>query len=271
MNNTVVLIDLPVYPKGVVSLSLVSVANSLKKDFNVHVFDMNLFPISQLFAKVNDVLMFGLKVSSQNFEYAQKVSQQVRERYVKAKVVWGGELPTLLPDLCLQYADTVVSGLFEPVATEFSSDLKSNSLKQKYRSDNVGADVCLQNFEVLPYLNSYYNFIGLPLETSRGCTERCIFCMVHTMQKKEYKLTKVEHLRKYMSQYKNKFINIVDYNFGINAEHVIQVASLIKESGAIGWMAEMCIELLDNDHMLAALKASNCKIIYCGLESIEQV
>ena len=35
-------------------------------------------------------------------------------------------------------------------------------------------------------------------------------------------------------------------------------------------MAEMCIEELDNDEILAAMKASGCKIIYCGLESIEE-
>jgi len=39
----------------------------------------------------------------------------------------------------------------------------------------------------------------------------------------------------------------------------------------LGWMAEMCIELLDDDEMLASMRDSRCRIIYCGLESIDEV
>jgi radical SAM superfamily enzyme YgiQ (UPF0313 family) len=62
----------------------------------------------------------------------------------------------------------------------------------------------------------------------------------------------------------------VDYNFGVSVAHVVAVAALIKESGALGWMAEMCIELLDNEVVLMSLRDSRCKMIYCGLESIDQ-
>lgn len=35
-------------------------------------------------------------------------------------------------------------------------------------------------------------------------------------------------------------------------------------------MAEMCIESLDDDVLLAAFQKSRCRMIYCGLESIDQ-
>jgi radical SAM superfamily enzyme YgiQ (UPF0313 family) len=116
----------------------------------------------------------------------------------------------------------------------------------------------------------YYQFMGYPLETSRGCTEKCIFCMVHTMQKKNYNLGPIDFLKTTIDQYRGQFINIVDYNFGVDPTHVIEVSHLIKSNEATGWMAEMCIELLDNDAMLAAMSDSGCKMIYCGLESIDQ-
>ena len=94
--------------------------------------------------------------------------------------------------------------------------------------------------------------------------------MVHTMQKKNYNPGGIDLLKPVISQYKDKFINVIDYNFGVDTQHVVEVAKLIKDSGAIGWMAEMCIELLDNDEVLMALKNSRCKMIYCGLESIDQ-
>lgn len=94
--------------------------------------------------------------------------------------------------------------------------------------------------------------------------------MVHTMQKKNYNLKQIDYLKGIIHNYRGKFINIVDYNFGVSEAHVVEVAKLIKQSGAIGWMAEMCIELLDNENVLRALSESNCKMIYCGLESIDQ-
>jgi radical SAM superfamily enzyme YgiQ (UPF0313 family) len=94
--------------------------------------------------------------------------------------------------------------------------------------------------------------------------------MVHVMQKKNYNLSALDQLKSNIHKYRGKFVNIVDYNFGVSSYHVIAVSKIIKEGGAIGWMAEMCIELLDNDEMLLAMQQSNCKMIYCGLESIDQ-
>jgi radical SAM superfamily enzyme YgiQ (UPF0313 family) len=185
-------------------------------------------------------------------------------------ILWGGELPSLLPDLCLEHADTIIGGLFEPIASRFMDDLDAGTLQKKYFGDNTSTIVSRPDFVAFPELDRYYSFMGLPLETSRGCTEKCIFCMVHTMQKKEYNLGMLDQLRATLSQYGGHFINVVDYNFGVDSRHVIEVSKLIEASGATGWMAEMCIELLDNDEMLAAMRRSHCKLIYCGLESIDQ-
>lgn len=269
--SSIILIDLPTFPKGVLSLSLISIANFLSEKFDVQIVDLNFMPYSEYTPPLKSVLMFGLKVSSQNYKQAVTLSQKIKKINPQAIIVWGGELPTLMPDLCLNIADTVFCGLFEPTAEVFIQDLETNNLKPKYTGGIVANyPIAVPNFEFIKNIERYYQFIGYPLETSRGCTEKCIFCMVHVMQKTQYKTEPIEILKKHIHKYKGKFINIVDYNFGVNTEHVIAVARLIKESEATGWMAEMCIELLNNDEILEALKNSRCKMIYCGLESIEQ-
>jgi len=263
----IILIDLPTFPKGVISLSLLLVAGGLAKSYNVKIVDLNI----ETLPENKGAVMYGLKVSSQNFKHAVALSKKLRETDPGAKITWGGELPTLLPEMCLQYADSILGGLFEPVAEIFIADLKANKLQSKYLGENTKEQKFSNpDFSLLPQPENYYSFMGYPLETSRGCTEKCIFCMVHTMQKKNYNLSGLDHLEDTISQYKGKFINVVDYNFGVNPAHVVEVSALIKQSGAVGWMAEMCIELLDNDEVLAALKSSRCKMIYCGLESIDQ-
>jgi radical SAM superfamily enzyme YgiQ (UPF0313 family) len=268
--ESIILLDLPTFPKGVISLSLLSVASSLCGHYEVEIVDLNLSSIYDYIPPSVNIAMFGLKVSSQNFNQAVSLSKKIRAINPNAKIVWGGELPSLLPDTCLEYADVVFSGLFEPIADTFIADLKLNRLQQKYFGDNKEQNLSKPNFTLLPGIGKYYQFMGYPLETSRGCTEKCIFCMVHTMQKKNYNVANMDALKSIIHQYKGKFINVVDYNFGVSVPHVVAVATLIEESGALGWMAEMCIELLDNEEVLIALRNSRCKMIYCGLESIDQ-
>jgi radical SAM superfamily enzyme YgiQ (UPF0313 family) len=85
-----------------------------------------------------------------------------------------------------------------------------------------------------------------------------------------YDLKPEENIKKELAKYPGRFINIVDYNIGVEKEHLLKVAALLKKSEAIGWMAEMCLESLDDDEVLQALRDSRCKMIYCGLESIDE-
>jgi radical SAM superfamily enzyme YgiQ (UPF0313 family) len=268
--RNILLIDLPTFPKGVISLSLLSVAGCLSQKYNIIIEDLNLKEFDAYTPQIQNVVFVGLKVSSQSIEYAISISKQIKSVSPKTPIIWGGELASLMPDYCLQFADTLVIGLFEPIADILISDLESNKLQTKYRGANEEAKLVAPNFDFLLEKQKYYSFMGYPMETSRGCTEKCIFCMVHTMQKKNYNLAAISFLRDALPQYKGKFINVVDYNFGVNATHVIEVSKLIEKSEARGWMAEMCIDLLDNDTVLNHLQRSGCRIIYCGLESIDQ-
>ena len=266
----VILIDLPTFPKGVLSLSLVNVASCLNPTFDTQIIDLNFNEVD--WSQVTpDVKFVGLKVSSQNFEHAKTLTASLKQHAPTVTVVWGGELPTLLPDECLNYTHTIVSGLFEPVAVDFITDLQNGGLKPKYYGGNDGHMdlIPVPKFELVPDLDRYYSFMGLPMETSRGCTEKCAFCLVHVMQKKNYYTRDWTALEEAATQYRNHFVNVVDYNFGVDKQHVIKVAGILKKAGVRGWMAEMCIEFLEDDELLKALQESGCRIIYCGLESIE--
>ena len=269
----IVLFDLPTFPKGVLSLSLINVASSLSKNFKVEITDLNFInPVGYLEKQnFSGVKVFGMKVSIQNFTYAKDISARLKRKYPRATILWGGELPSLLPEECKKYADCIVAGLFEPVAAEFAQDLTAGNIKPEYRGDN-NFDLSIiptPQFDLVNSLDSYYSFMGMPLETSRGCTEKCIFCMVHVMQKKNYYLRGEENLASILKNYKGRFVNIVDYNFGVDRQHVIKVSELLARAGVTGWMAEMCIEELDDDELLEAMSRSGCRMIYCGLESID--
>jgi radical SAM superfamily enzyme YgiQ (UPF0313 family) len=273
-SSDVILFDLPTFPKGVISLSLVNVATCLSRKFSVSIVDLNFVEPSQFVKNMqaDKTRLYGIKVSAQNFSYAKEITTLIKAKYSSVKVIWGGELPTLLPEECMKYADCVVSGLFEPVADSLLIDFEAGQLKSHYSGPNNSELNCIPvpRFDLVHNLSAYYSFMGLPLETSRGCTETCSFCMVHVMQKKNYFMRSKADLEAAMIMYKGHFVNIVDYNFGVSKAHILQGSEVLQQSGTKGWMAEMCIEELDDDEILAAMSKSGCRIVYCGLESVEE-
>lgn len=269
----VILIDLPVFPKGIMSLSLPAVAACFPKQYHTEIIDLNFVQEDCFTASIKtktNIAFIGFKVSAQNIKLAIHFSGIVKHLFPSVPLLWGGELPSLLPQNCLEHADTIVQSLFESIAEEFIADLENNNLKPIYTGTNKG-DLGSYPPPALHLIDKsrYYNFMGIPLETSRGCSEVCAFCMVHTMQKKTYFCKGIKQLQHELEAYNGSFVNVIDYNIGVDPTHVVATAKIIKSANVHGWMAEMCIESLDNEEVLIALKESGCRMIYCGLESID--
>ncbi len=265
-------VDLPTFPKATLGLGAAQIAAYLKDDFDFVYHNCDLESgINTIFTELTPQLV-GFRVSSQNFHIACELSKTIKTLSPKSIVVWGGEFPTLLPESCRDFADVVVSGMFDSVSNEFVNDYKKSSLKSEYYGENTGYGERYRSPDLNVYksLIAFNKFMGYPIETSRGCTEVCTFCMVHTMQQKHYHFKPLDIIQKEVFSVGNNFINIIDYNFGVSKDHVISVCKLIENSAAIGFMAEMCIEFLDDEEVLTALQKARCKMIYCGLESIDE-
>lgn len=268
------LIELPTYPKGILSLGIPAVSSALSDQFDVKVIDMNIQGVNCLEYRQDDFknsFFIGLKVSSQNYSIAKSITTLIRENLPNIPIVWGGEYPTLLPVEAIKHADIVVSGAFEPIADMMITDLKNKVSGKIYdgRDTFNTKGLKVTNVNIMGNLDTYYQFMGVPVETSKGCDKKCTFCMVHTMQP-TYENLELIKLEKELEIYNEKFVNVVDYNIGVNRQHFIDVAKLFEESKVLGWMAETCIESLDDDGLLQALSKSRCKMIYCGLESIDE-
>ena len=272
--KNIVLVDLPTFPKGTISLSLSYVGAFFSYKYSVTIVDLNVTTPEEFIRICKDLspILTGLKVSSQNYHIAVKYTDWVNSLLPECRVIWGGEFPTLQPEQCLKHVPAIVSGLFDTVAGQLISDLENNKLLGMYKGGNEKTPnqfpiPLLQQYK---HNSSYNRFMGLPLETTRGCTEVCTFCMVHVMQKKHYHTKPAEAIKREIEAIGNNMINIIDYNFGVNKQHVISTCNIIEKSGAIGFTAEMCLDLLDDEELLIALQKARCKIIYCGLETIQE-
>jgi radical SAM superfamily enzyme YgiQ (UPF0313 family) len=268
IKKSVALVDLPTFPKGIVSLSLPRVASFLRKDFDVRIIDLNLIERVSAMHSFQDIEAIGLKVSAQNYKIAISVTKELKLQNPKRLIFWGGEFPTLMPEKCLEYVDTIVVGSFESQASQFIEDLKNGHLEAKYHQTTAPPPTPPVPALDLVDKSCYYSFMGQPLETSLGCKFKCTFCMVHTMQK-HIDLNPTERLQEDLTTHPRRFANIIDYNLGNSKSHLFTVAAELARSPTWGWMGEMCIDELDDEEVLLALQKSRCRIIYCGLESIQ--
>lgn len=271
MTARVLLADLPTFPRGVVSLSLPVVAACLRPRFECRLLDLNFHAREgweDLIARRAPLAMIGFKVSAQGLPAAIEATAAARRAAPGARIVWGGELPTLLPDACLAHADAVVKGRFEPVAAGFAADLEAGALKRVYESPRGAAyDTPVPALDLVEDPGRYLGFMGLPLETSLGCVQGCTFCMVHSVQP-EVALPSASRVDRDLAAHPREFVNVVDYNLANDRAHLLSVAAALGRSSAAGWMGELCLADLDDAETLEALARSRCRAVYCGLESV---
>jgi radical SAM superfamily enzyme YgiQ (UPF0313 family) len=269
----ILLVALPTLPKGNAPLALPYLAGVLGKRFGVAAIDLNVAAMDEAVGMALKLrpLMAGLSVQAQNCREAERLSTALRKACPGILIVWGGEYATLLPDACAPHADCVVRGLFDPVAEAFMDDLASGRLQPLYQGGNSRSPSAqvTPDWQAIGWPSGYVRFMGLPLETTRGCPESCAFCMVHVMQPKHYHARPLEAVKADIDAIGNEHINIIDYNFGVSSEHVEAVCALIASSSAKGFTCEMTLALLDSDRVLTALRKARCRVVYCGLESLE--
>lgn len=266
-----VLFDLPTFPRGVLPLSLPTVAACLRPRLHVRLVDLNLHEAAdyrRVIAGCRPFHLGGLKVSAQNLDIAHELTAMIREIEPGAAVVWGGELPTLLPEACRDSADSVVRGRFEPVAGRFLDDFERGALARSYEdSSERPCESPIPALDLVERPEAYLRFMGAPLESSCGCRRGCRFCLASVMQKTVVFRPAPDIVRDLDSN-PREFVNVVDYNLGNDRAHLLSLADIIGRSPASGWMAEFCLEDLDDEQVLEALSRSRCRAAYCGLESL---
>ena len=281
----ILLIDPPSFPKGIKSIRLPGVAAVFKKldpECKVEILDLNFSPPSN-FTDTKDFFLkydlIGISVGAQSFDFAKSLTLQIKSALPDHKIIWGGEFPTLLNEMCTNFCDAAVAGDFASSSKEFWSDYMNNQLKKSYgavksKSPVEGVSELKSANDYVPLLNlvnkyGYWNFMGDPIELTRGCIHKCTFCLVHKMQSVQMTMP-LQRIKNDLSSNPRKFLNVVDYNVAIDREHLIGASQIIGDDpNVLGWMCEMCIETFEDTELVNHLAENKLRIVYCGLESAD--
>ncbi len=280
--------------KAAVPLGLLSLATVLKQNgHTVEVFDRSVCSgsaarrISRFKPDMVGISSLGIK----SFPDGMKVSKAAKSRGIP--VVWGGHIPSLIPDLVLGsgLVDYVAVGDGEPVLTALLDALAGKTSLRGIAGlawlDNGAVTVnppaeprSLAEYPVIDFgfVRPQDYFVRNPpcrrmlhVYSSRGCTGRCAYCYSPAHCSGRWRPRPVGCVIAELKNLKDNFgidgFYFVDDLFAPGAARVREVCAALAASGLdLLWSCDMRTDLCD-EALLREMYAAGCRWIFFGVES----
>lgn len=187
----------------------------------------------------------------------------------KIPVVMGGIHASMCADEAMQRVDAVVKGEAESVWAEVLKDCRNGTLRKLY--EGVRLDL-----EVVPaarhdLLSKGYQFGSI--QTSRGCPLACSFCSVTAFNGGKFRRRPVNSVIQEFRLIHEKDVLIVDDNLiGTREEHIEYTKTLLREMIRVKlrkrWIAQVTINMADDEELLALARKAGCAGVFIGFESV---
>jgi radical SAM superfamily enzyme YgiQ (UPF0313 family) len=211
--------------------------------------------------------LVGITAFTSQANRAYEIAAGFRNRNIP--VVMGGIHATMCPHEAMQRVDAVVKGEGESVWTKVLEDWGDGTLKKLYEGVRLDlADVPVARHDLL---SGGYRFGSI--QTSRGCPLACSFCSVTTFNGGRFRRRPVENVIQEFRKIREMDVLIVDDNLiGTRKEHIEYTKVLLREMIAAKlhkrWIAQVTINMADDEELLALAKKSGCFGVFIGFESI---
>jgi radical SAM superfamily enzyme YgiQ (UPF0313 family) len=195
-----------------------------------------------------------------------------------AKVVAGGSVCTIFPEFATQFFDAVCAGGVECVPSVVA-DYLFGQLKKIYRSPIASIGQFRVDHGILTR-SGISPSVHL-LESSRGCTFRCNFCVMPS-EVGGHATYEIEALRAAIDDSIDKsprfsfrrlypLIIFHDNNFSDDRAHMMRVIKLLQEHPRVrGWTALFTQNVLHDRALISQLAKAKCISIFVGLESFDR-
>ena len=186
-------------------------------------------------------------------------------------VFMGGYMASMVPDLALMVADSIVIGDGEISFLKLLSDFERNG-KLNRRYDNPLGD--LKGLPVPDYSILTDKSIGdmLPVQAGRGCPHSCTFCSIACLYKGRYMVRPVDEVINDIETIRNlgyKKFYLIDDNIVSNPGYLEELIRKIHPL-KMRWSTQCTMNLAHNKSLLKKVAASGCEILSLGIESISQ-
>ncbi len=222
-----------------------------------------------------DVALFTTTMAQ--FDQVHELASYLKER--GTVIILGGPYATLAYDFdprIKEMSDCVVLGEGEKALPEALRDLKRGALQPSYQMpvDSLAGIP----FSRLDLLNAGKYFSSTVTIGTRGCTGQCEYCSIRHLYGKKYLKRPVEEIieeirfqtsRPGIGWLHRKLLMFWDDNPACDLDwfnDLLQKMIPLKK----WWLSQMCLNIADHEETVKLMKASGCRGIFVGLESISE-
>ena len=168
----------------------------------------------------------------------------------------------------LDHVDCVVAGEAEGIWPKVLADARGGRLGRLYRSQAVGLEATPPaRHDLLP---SGYALGAI--QTTRGCPLNCSFCSVTAFNGARYRNRPIDNVIEEFRLIRETFVLVVDDNLiGTSAAHIARAKELframIQAKLHKRWIAQVTINMGDDDELLGLAAKAGCVGVFIGFES----
>jgi len=245
-------------------LGLLVLAGLTPPDWDITVVDENLGVPDYTAMPRPDLV--GITAFTSQASRAYRVAAKFRTTGVP--VVMGGIHATMRLAEASERVDAVVTGEAESIWVQVLEDARQGALKRVYTGTRLEMDkVPLARHDLLP---TGYHFGSI--QTTRGCPLDCSFCSVPKFSGRIYRRRPIEKVVQEFKLIPEKYVLIVDDNFiGTRKDHIARTKDLLRAmiQANLGknWMAQVTINMADDEELLRLAAQAGCSGVFIGFES----
>ena len=210
--------------------------------------------------------LVGISAMTCDVQRAYQLADMARAR--KIPVVIGGYHATFMPGEAGQHADAVVKGFAEAAWPQLLRDFARGSMKRLYAApwqETFVSSLPAPRRDLL-HRNAY----RLPntIETSRGCANRCEFCVVPPMHASEYVQRNLDGIATDIESMPGGHLALLDANPAENGAYAASLFPVLRRSGRT-WFASASLKCAADEQWVKAARASGCRGLVVGFESLD--
>ena len=239
-------------------LSLAVVAAS-SGNHNVTIIDE---AIESIPADVSSYDLIGITVNTYTSPRAYEIADSLRSK--KKTVVFGGVHPGLMPDECLEHADSIVIGDAEDTWSVLLEDFTSNTLKPKYLSscEASGRSIPAPRRDLLRKMKRKVAYC----QVSRGCANQCRFCYLQYVPSRKIRLRDIEEVYHELKSIEENIILFVDDNLFCDRDYAIEFFKRITPLNKKWWI-QAPTNIHEDEELISVLSASGCFSLCIGFQT----
>ncbi|HUT14109.1 MAG TPA: radical SAM protein [Thermoguttaceae bacterium] len=245
-------------------LGLLALAALTPPEWEITVFDENVRAPD--YGNLPRPDLVGVTAFTSQANRAYEVAAEFRSRGVP--VVMGGIHATMRPDEAMARVDSVVTGEAEPVWAQVLADAHQGALRPLYEGAYAEMDRVPPGRHDL--LTGDYAFGSI--QTTRGCPLNCSFCSVTSFNGYRYRQRPVADVVREFGTVREKLVLVVDDNLiGTSRQHIARAKDLframIQAKLHKRWIAQVTINMADDEELLALAAKAGCAGVFIGFES----